>query len=96
MQSGFDGASSSRVLIGGGAAVRPRAARAQLAGMPVIGFLDSRWPDAMVSRLRAFRQGLKETATLRARTLRLYTAGPRIKLIDFRKWRVISLSGRSP
>jgi putative tryptophan/tyrosine transport system substrate-binding protein len=29
--------------------------------MPVIGFLDSRSPDAMVGRLRAFRQGLKET-----------------------------------
>jgi hypothetical protein len=30
--------------------------------MPVVGFLDSRSPDdAVASRLRAFRQGLKET-----------------------------------
>ena len=28
--------------------------------MPVIGFLDSRSPDAVTGRLRAFRQGLKE------------------------------------
>src|SRR5262249_53296461 len=30
-------------------------------GMPVIGFLDPRSPDAMRDRLRGFRQGLKET-----------------------------------
>jgi putative tryptophan/tyrosine transport system substrate-binding protein len=29
--------------------------------MPVIGFLDSRPPDAMTERLRGFRQGLKDT-----------------------------------
>jgi len=29
--------------------------------MPVVGFLDSRSPDALVDRLRGFRQGLKDT-----------------------------------
>jgi putative ABC transport system substrate-binding protein len=29
--------------------------------MPVVGFLDSRSPDALTDRLRGFRQGLKET-----------------------------------
>ena len=51
-------------LVGGAAAVPitwPRAARAQRAGVPVIGLLDSRSPDALASRLLAFRQGLKET-----------------------------------
>jgi hypothetical protein len=44
----------------GGAAAWPVVARAQQPTMPVIGLLDSRSPEAMVDRLRGFRQGLKE------------------------------------
>ena len=45
----------------GGAAAWPQATGAQQPAMPVIGFLDSRSPDAVTDRLRAFRQGLKDS-----------------------------------
>jgi putative ABC transport system substrate-binding protein len=48
-------------LLGGAAAVRPVAARAQQASMPVVGFLDPTSPDTFAHRLVGFRQGLKET-----------------------------------
>jgi putative tryptophan/tyrosine transport system substrate-binding protein len=52
------------MLIGGAAAAWPSTAGAQQAAMPVVGFLDSRSPDALTDRLRGFRQGLKESGYL--------------------------------
>src|SRR4051812_33126986 len=48
-------------VLGGAAAAWPLVARAQQRTMPVIGFLDSRSPDAFADRLRRFQQGLKDT-----------------------------------
>ena len=48
-------------LLGGAAVAVPVGARAQQAGMPVIGFLNSGSLDSYMSQVKAFHQALKET-----------------------------------
>jgi putative ABC transport system substrate-binding protein len=59
-------------LVGGAGlllAVKVRRARAQQAAMPVIGFLNSRSPDADGDRVRAYRRGLSETGYIEGRNV---------------------------
>jgi putative tryptophan/tyrosine transport system substrate-binding protein len=53
----------------GAAATWPLSARAQQAATPVIGYLDSRSPDAVENRLGGFRRGLKDAGYIESENI---------------------------
>src|SRR5262245_27604269 len=56
-------------LLGGAVAAWPLSARTQQPVMPVIGYLSSASPERDGGRLRAFRQGLRETGYVEDRNV---------------------------
>ena len=77
----------------GGAAVWPLAASAQPAGMPVIGFLNITSPEANAGRMRAFREGLKDTGYVESENVAIEY---RWAEIGCQRWRPIWSAARSP
>jgi putative tryptophan/tyrosine transport system substrate-binding protein len=58
-------------LLGGAAAVCPPVAHGQQSAIPVIGYLDSRSPEATADLLRGFRQGLRETGYVESENVKI-------------------------
>jgi hypothetical protein len=55
-------------LLGGTIIAWPLQARAQQSAIPGVGLVNVRSPDASARQVAAFRKGLNETATSRAKT----------------------------
>ena len=70
------------ISIGGAAATWPLAASAQQPAMPVVGFLYPGPADAIIDRMPAFRQGLRDTGFVEGENVAIWRARAAISQVS--------------
>ena len=80
----------------GSAAAWPVVARGQQSATPVIGFLNPASANTFADRLRAFRQGLKDTGYVEGENVAIVYSWAENQSIGCRAWRPNWFVGGSP
>jgi hypothetical protein len=73
-------------LLGSAAAAWPLAARAQQAGMPVIGWMSGRSPEDSTHLVAAFHQGLREAGFVEGQNVSIKYRWHAVNTRSFRRW----------